>query len=378
MASTNDSNVTLTAHCLCKANTFTTQVPKSKLPLPAPICHCWSCRHVTGALYTSKIRWPESSANVDVSKLKVYSFSPDANLLFCPTCSTPIFWEVLHESDRPLEALTGALKNDKSTSLKFMAQGFVGDTIDGGASFWLQNLNADGSQCRRFKLKPEGSAPEDELSDDWPPADEFTGFEKKVGDSVPVRCRCKGVDFVLERGDYSDLAKEQLPWNVDPDTYKLSTTLCGCDSCRMQGGIDLWPWAYFHIKYMTSALADGPFPQSSHELKAFVDRKDSVVGSLAYHASSPGVLRFFCSTCSATFFFAEDKRPDLLDVSVGLLDAPDGARAEGFLSWSLGKIDFKEDADGGWRAGLFERVEQACEKWRVARGYPKNFRRAGQ
>jgi hypothetical protein len=129
---------------------------------------------------------------------------------------------------------------------------------------------------------------------------------------------------------------------------------------------------------MSAAQIDVPFPKSSHELKAFVDRKEPAIGSLAYYASSTGVLRFFCSTCSATFFFAEDKRPDLLDVSVGLLDAPDGARAEGFLSWSLGKIDFKDDAHGGWRAGLFDRVEEECEKWRVARSYPKNWRRLGQ
>lgn len=379
MASTDDTTVTLTAYCLCKANTFTTQVPKSKLPLPAWFCHCWSCRHVTGALYTSDVRWFEPRAKVDTSKLKVYSFTPHANLLFCPTCSTPMFWEILNEPGSPLVAFTGTLTNDVVTPMKFNEQSFVGDTIDGGASVWLQHANVDGSECRRFKLEAEDSEPGDALPTDWPPAKELTGFEKKTGDSVPIRCRCKGVDFVLHRGDYSGIEKEDLPWNVDPDTHKLSTVFCGCDSCRLQGGIDIWYWAYFDMKHLSGPTKDSPFPKSKHELKDFIDRKDPVVGSLAYYASATraGVLRFFCGTCSATVFFAEDNRPELLDVSVGLIDSPDGARAESFLSWSFGEIDFKNNADGGWRAGHFDRVEEAAEKWRIARDYPKNWRRLG-
>ncbi|KAJ4332095.1 hypothetical protein N0V87_008656 [Didymella glomerata] len=379
MASTNNSTVTLTAHCLCKANTFTAQVTRSKLPLPASICHCWSCRHVTGALYASSVRWPEPRANVDVSKLKAYSFTPRVNLLFCPTCSTPMFWEMLNEPGKPLGALTGTLTNHEVTPIKFIEQGYVGDTIDGGASVWLQNANGDGSRCRRFRSEEEGADPHDALPAGWPPASELIGFEEKTGDSVPIRCRCKGVDLILHRGDYTGVQMENLPWNVDPDTQKLSAVFCGCDSCRLQGGIDLWYWAYFDMKHLSAACGVTLFPKSKHELKAFIDRKDPAVGSLAYYASATraGVLRFFCRTCSATVFFAEDGRPELLDVSVGLLDAPDGARAEGFLSWSFGEIDFKGDADGGWRSRHFEGVEKEAEKWRIARSYPENWRRLG-
>lgn len=262
--------------------------------------------------------------------------------------------------------------------IKFIEQSFVDDTIDGGASIWLQQTNADGSECKRFKLEAAGSAPEDALPKDWPPTSELTGYEKKIGDSVAIRCKCKGIDLVLQQGDYSGLEKEQLPWNVDPETHKLSAVLCGCDSCRLQGGTDVWSWAYFHMLHLSAAQKDVAFPSSSYELKSYIDKQDPIIGSLAYYASSTGVLRFFCNTCSATVFFAEDERPQLLDVSVGLLDAPDGARAEGFLSWSFGKVDFKEDAHGGWRAGIFDAVELESEKWRIARGYPKNWRRLEQ
>lgn len=381
MASTDGSTIPLTAHCLCKANTFTTQVLKSELPLPGLICHCWSCRHVTGALYTSDIRWPEPRTAGDVSKLKVYSFSPNVNLLFCSTCSTPIFWEIIAFPGHPLAVFTGALTNCAVTPIKFTEQGFVGDTIDGGASTWLQRVNEDGSECRRFKLEGEQMAAEDAIAlpQDWPPVDKLIGFEKKTEDSVSIRCKCQGVDFVLQRGDYSGIEKDQLPWNVDPKTHKLSTVFCGCNSCRLQGGMDIWYWAFIDMKHLSTAQKDAPFPRSKHELKSFIDKKDPVVGSLAYYASTTraGVLRFFCSTCSATVFFTEDERPELVDVSVGLFDAPDGARAEGFLSWSFGEVDFKEDAKGGWREAHFDRVEKESEKWRIARGYPENWRKLG-
>ncbi|KAF3033753.1 hypothetical protein E8E12_003672 [Didymella heteroderae] len=290
-----------------------------------------------------------------------------------------MFWEMLSEPGKPLGAFTGTLTNDKMTPIKFIEQGYVGDTIDGGASVWLQNANGDGSQCRRFKTEEDGADPDDAPPADWPPANALTGFEKKTEDSVPVRCRCKGVDLILHRGEYKGIKKEDLPWNVDPETRKLSTVFCGCNSCRLQGGTDLWYWAYFDMRHLSAANGGSPFPKSKHELKAFIDEKNPVVGSLAYYASATraGVLRFFCGTCSATAFFAEDNRPELLDVSVGLLDAPDGARAEGFLSWSFGEIDFKGDADGGWRTKHFEGVEKEAEKWRSARGYPMNWRRLG-
>jgi hypothetical protein len=378
MNSADNSTVTLTSHCLCEKNVFTTKVLKSKLPLPAPICHCTSCRHVTGALYSSDARWPEPRANVDLSKLKIYSFSKRVNLHFCPTCSTPIFWEMLELPGQPLGVFIGTLTNNEVTPCKFIEQSFVGDTIDGGASVWLQHLNVDGSECRRFKLEAEESASADVLPQNWPLTDKLTGPENKTEDSVSIHCKCKGVDFILQRGDYSSLEKDELPWNVDPHTHKLLTVFCGCNSCRLQGGLDMWFWAFIEMKHLSTAKNDAPFPKSSHELKSFIDKSDPIVGSLNYYASSHGVLRFFCNDCSATVFFAKDERPEFLDVSVGLLDASDGARAEGFLSWSFGKVDFRGDADGGWREGLFDRVEKEAEKWRAARGYPKNWRRVAQ
>jgi hypothetical protein len=74
-------------------------------------------------------------------------------------------------------------------------------------------------------------------------------------------------------------------------------------------------------------------------------------------------------------FYASGNRPQIVDVAVGLLDSKYGARVENMLSWPFGKtMSFQEDGDGGWRESLFERLRSKAEDWRVARGYPKNWK----
>ena len=283
MISTDDTNIMLTSHCLCKANTFTFKILKSELPLSASVCHCTSCRHVTGSLYSTFVRLPEPRANIDTSKLKVHYFTHNLNILFCPTCSTPMFWEKLDQPGNSLGAFTGTLANGEVTPIKFTEHIFVGDTTDGGASVWLKHLNADGSTCPRFKLGAGDT--ENVLPKNWPPADELTGYEKRTDKSISISCKCKGVHFDLQQGDYSDTKKELLPRNVDPVTHKLSTIFCGCDSCRLQGGVDMWFWVCLEMKHLSSIQKAESFPKSSHELKSFVDQQDPIIGSLAYYAS---------------------------------------------------------------------------------------------
>ena len=57
------------------------------------------------------------------------------------------------------------------------------------------------------------------------------------------------------------------------------------------------------------------------------------------------MTRWFCERCGATVFFVSDDRPLLMDVSVGLLDPPEGsgARLEGWLDWWTTHVGFEED-----------------------------------
>ncbi|KAH7361300.1 Mss4-like protein [Pyrenochaeta sp. MPI-SDFR-AT-0127] len=373
-SSIEEDSITLTAHCLCKANVFKTDVPRSKLPLPAYVCHCDSCRHVTGAMYMADVRWPEPRAAVDISNLKPFPFSPRMDLLFCPTCSTPIFWASRQDQTRLLGVLTGALSNEKETLIKFVDQSFVGDTLDGGASVWMFHPNHDGSEMKRFRLGSDDENAE-ELPQQWPSPSELTGYELTKEDAIPIRCKCRGVDYVLHRGDYSKTNKEDLPFNIDPQTYKLVAEFCGCDSCRLQSGVDVFHWTFAEMKHI-SFRNNQPFPTHSTDLKKMIDARDPNVGTLTYYISSPGVERYFCSNCSACIFYSWQERPEILDIAIGVLEASDGARAEGLLSWTFGaRIDFREDGDGGWRQNLFDKVEKEGEEYRIERAYPKNWKR---
>lgn len=372
-----ENTIKLTARCLCNANTYEATVFKANLPLKAYICHCDSCRYVTGALYSADLRWPVPRADVDVSELQVYHHFPSLDLLFCPTCSTPMFFADMKDADRLLGVFSGVLSNNDVDLIEFVNQIFVSDTLDGGASVWLQH-NASGSKIVSFMQDSERRGPE-KVPQDWPPAKELIGYSTRKEDTIPIRCKCEGVDLRLHAGDYSSLEDHELPFNVDPKTHKLLAGFCGCDSCRLQAGIDIFNWTFAEMKYISFANTDKSFPTTSAELKNMVDAKDPALGTLTYYSSRDDVDRYFCSNCSACIFYAVTSRPEHLDVAIGVLRASNGARAEGFLSWPYGaRLSYREDGDGGWREKLFASVEKTAEEYRVTRGYPKNWNRVAK
>ena len=374
MASSNDM-ITLTLNCLCKANTFTTQLAQSELPLEGWACHCDSCRHTTGALCTIDATWPESRASVDISKLKSYQFTPDYDLLFCPTCFTPMFFANKHDSAEQLKFLTASLKNDPGNLIKITKHIFVGDTKDGGASMWLRNPNVDGEEAKRYHArdKTENGESAEPIPYAWPFSDPSSGYEAKTDGPTTIWCKCKGVNLQWQPGSYEGVEAKQLPWFVDPDTHKALGGMCGCESCRLHIG-EVCTWGFAELKDISFADGREGFPDSSTKLKALVDARDPSIGTLTYFASSPDVQRYSCSNCSATVFYACDDRTFMVDIAMGLLEASDGARAEGVFSWAYASaMSHLGENEGGWRHDLLRRVIKEDADWRSARGYAKNW-----
>ncbi|KAK1573327.1 uncharacterized protein LY79DRAFT_568849 [Colletotrichum navitas] len=87
--------------------------------------------------------------------------------------------------------------------------------------------------------------------------------------------------------------------------------------------------------------------------------------TLAVYNSSTDVERYSCSTCFADVFYAVHDREDMIDIAIGLLDHPDGARAEGLLAWSYGKVGWEADVAGGWRDELVGSVKTLSKEWAV-------------
>jgi len=377
------ASTTITAHCLCKAHTFTTTVPSSSLPLTATCCHCTSCRHTTGALYLPCVEWPNRSE--DLSGLKRYPFSPNTDYFSCATCSALLFCRGT-APDAPPEVVTGSLVNGPNL-IRYARHGFVGDTLDGGATVWLAK-DAEGVPLKRWSGAQRKS---EELPLTWP---KFTAADielKARPERTALKCHCGGVDLLVRSAaDLEGKSASELPLFVDPKTFRYLAITDGCDSCRLSFGVDVTNWTFVsldHIEFPgaeseSEADAGGEkraFPASIAELKEAVlaKEKDPRLGSLAFYQSSSDVERYFCSACSAAVFYAVhmEGRTDMVDVAVGLLHHEDGARAEGLLTWNLGIVSWPDDTLGGWREGLVKRVVEDAEAWRIERGYPKSWRR---
>ncbi|UNI15115.1 hypothetical protein JDV02_001681 [Purpureocillium takamizusanense] len=441
--------VDITARCLCKARSITASVPASSLPLAGTYCHCTSCRHMTGALHSSSVKWPagggddgEGNAAVRALGLREYDFSPRLKILFCGDCGTPMFWDDGEQSASPsldaaggdgggatggggngdggFEAFMGVLSNNDVPGglIRVRDHIFVGDTLDGGAAVWMRHLFDDSSSSSApgsgddDAVAPRASSPIPcyagwrDKSEPVDPAAMAAAAQARDrpaataatpdDDIIPVHCRCRGVDLVLRRAaavdDFSAVKDaSQLPFFVDPASHKLLAGFDACDSCRTaSGAADIVNWTFTLLKHLdfapsaassssSSSSAPGggasrPFPGSSLDLKAAVSAapsdRDPRLGTLAYYASSPDVQRYFCSRCSASVFYAVDDRPDMVDLAVGLLDAPDGARAESVLSWALGDMILTDDLKGGWREELGRSIKRNAEDWRISSGRP--------
>ncbi|RGP76873.1 hypothetical protein FLONG3_4956 [Fusarium longipes] len=374
-------DIKLTAQCLCKAFIFTAEVSRQKLPLQASICHCTSCRNVTGAMYSSDTDWPGSQEEVLTSALKRYQFTSNVSIMFCGTCSTPLFWHEHYQNEpQNIGVFTGALRDVEIKDLiRFADQIFVGDTQDGGVSPWLQHVNPDGSSTRMWKGRRNKS---EELKDDWLQSVASPVSENVSKEGIILHCRCKGVQFVFRPSnvDFSEADASSVPFYIDPKSHKHLATLDPCSYCRLSVGVDMMNWTF--VLPAQIEFADDPekdtFPRNTHELKDAVEspERDPRYGTLAMYRSSPDVQRYFCSRCSALVFYTVDDRPDVIDIAVGLLHAPEGARAESLLAWHLGaKTMGDEEVGDTWRDAFARSVNEAAEKWRIEKGYSKTWAR---
>lgn len=65
--------------------------------------------------------------------------------------------------------------------------------------------------------------------------------------------------------------------------------------------------------------------------------------TLKHHWSSPDTCRSFCGKCGATISYWCNKRPDGLDLAVGILRGEEGSMARRWLQWERGQCSFHEE-----------------------------------
>lgn len=352
----------LSVSCMCGATQHTFSVPTAALPLPAHLCSCDISRRISGSLLTSyvKITHDSESPRPDLTALTPYESSHILTRHFCSTCGTQMYLEYRHDSH--FEAATGTFQVENTDGLiEHKAHIWIDDTLDGGASQFIRQI--DGKQLGRFHQEPgEG----EEIQPSWTaPSTSIDDTDRSK--SIYAHCHCKGVEFHISppnaaskiaQSDYPDLMvpyhsgdsqnPANSPWWLPRHDRFLAGT-CACVSCRRASGFDITFWAFIPAVNITQDAAGSiPFSRSPYW------------GTMKTYQSSKGVTRTFCTRCGANVFWDCDWRNGLVDVAVGLLDAPSGARAEEILAWWSGRVSFEEFA---LHRGLIRGLHQGLKSW---------------
>ena len=323
------------------------------------LCHCNECRYSSGLLCTIYVKTspPESLDGIscyrsrkDVTETKIY---------FCSTCGCHVFRSQRSGNDQEVwEVASGGLQDaseadEESQHISYSIEhAHVDQTRDGGCSIWLPLTNRKKTNAQ--EPEPVASSNQATIDDESPEP------------LVQAACVCGNVQFHITRPDASsyyphsgfpdlthaynasepDLIKNpaDVKWWIHADGAKYLAGTCACRSCRLTSGFEIQTWAFiprsnilWHVRGPDGAPTGESLPLDF----------DTVVGDLpGSYESSSGVMRNFCTMCGATVFWHDKWRPELIDVSVGLLRAAEGARAETWLHWCRDRVSFSEDADG--------------------------------
>ncbi|KAJ5458213.1 hypothetical protein N7475_009601 [Penicillium sp. IBT 31633x] len=297
------------------------------------LCHCNSCRAVTGQLSSSYYILQHEPPSLD--GLQEYRQSSQVSRLFCKTCGAHVLAR-LQPGGRFLVA-SGLLVANVPL-VRAVEHWQSSDTGDGGLKDFLAGTESTVVGCRLH-----GSTCSENINRE--PVNRVEN--PPTTPLLRASCLCEGVKFYITKPDASSSQASSpwadllLPystgsganpqdikwWLRDEDTKYLAGT-CACGTCRLSSGFPIQTWAFV--------------PKSN------IFNKDGspltfLAGTMQRHTSSPGVYREFCSRCGATAFWHCDERPLLIDVSVGLLQA-NSARAEDWLEWATSRVSFTEMA----------------------------------
>lgn len=322
---------------------YTVDIPISLFPLPVHLCHCSVCRYTHGTLCIFHAQLPKGIspnfvAPSSLDKLTGY-IHPNAQCerFFCSTCGS-------HMGDRGLERDDGGApvpNNDWIVATPLFSE--HGEDLFRIGTHYFTEGPTNGTDCSAWltkvgnrDFKVWNPAPD---SGWWslnikhePPKQEF---DEEGNEVLRAECHCGGVSFTIPRPTLPEIKKDPyLSTYISPkDSNKWIASLDPCGDCRLVCGTLFTAWTFVpraHIK-----------PPMPLELAPY--------GTMRTFVSSPGVLRTFCGKCGATVIYACDERTpspeqQIVDVSVGLLRAPEGVLAENWMTWRAGRLANLESA----------------------------------
>lgn len=274
---------------------------------------------------------------------------------------------------------------EKRACMKWEGVEWAEGTGDGGICVWLRKIvdndhDGGGERMRELKAWKGDDTDEGGVID----IDQFFPHERAGSsgmngdengeDVLRASCYCKGVQFYVTRPNedsrnayspYPDLMipynsgrsaanPSHDPWFIRGNKYLAGT--CTCTSCRHNLGFEIQTWAFIPKCNI--------FSSHTNQFLNYDDMRDSAkrggAGTLTRYESSEGVHREFCGKCGATVFWHCDERPEVVDVSTGLLEGIEGVRCEEWLEWWTERVSFRELAGDG---RLFEALEDGLRSW---------------
>ncbi|KAK5086901.1 hypothetical protein LTR05_004071 [Lithohypha guttulata] len=299
----------IVVRCHCGQMNIAMQLQGS-LPHQGPVCHCDSCRHVTGALTLSSGP-PLLDPPVDVLKQKLtqYATSPKITRYFCQECGSHVAYHVVAEDRWCI--CTGAIDKAKHGKLEAIeaitGHEYLADTKDGGLSWCFPNV-----PCY---LEDDGQSPVEDLKAELKKSrdDEATA---ETPEKLRAECHCGRVKLSIDRPDNGD---------------KWEGGICVCRSCRLSLGQAIVPWLS-NVLFEKVSWPDGS--TYSEGATKYAKRFNS----------SEGTWRDFCPECGASVSWHSDKEAGQMDIAAGILRAEEGALARRWINWRTTKIHFTEDA----------------------------------
>lgn len=278
-----------------------------------------------------------------------------------------------YAKDGQLWTSTGSLDADTSDGvIDFKSHMWIEDSVDGGASDFIRSVN--GTTLKRWLVAPEESS---EIPLGW------KNSSSKSGDTSPtlkLRCHCNTVQLLITRPNedsldatspFPDLTHPSAsahtanpnnePWYMSRDRKRYLAGTCACKSCRLALGFDITTWSF--IPLVNIKFLDGSPIKGTNEGLDSDPRIAEMMASVT-SPTSDGTKRHFCKKCGANVFWWSVKRARLIDVAVGLLDAPSGARAEQWLEWHADRVSFSQE---GLNKGLIEGLGKGIKEWKESR-----------
>ncbi|KPM46298.1 hypothetical protein AK830_g350 [Neonectria ditissima] len=347
------------------------------------LCHCDACRHSTGLLCAS---YRPIAAPTLPQNIKEYQAADGWTRYFCSSCGCHVFRRKSAEWELATGVIAESLPDSGPTAARYAHHAHVPDTKDGGSAVWIPEFQGQKMQF----------LDSDDDDDDAAHAGAETRTAAPPGpreqtpdqDPLPASCACGRVRFHITRPDaasylprsaFSDLiyvysstdkAITQNPgnekWWIRAGGTKYLGGTCACRSCRLASGFEIQTWTFVPRANIFFRV---PQPDA-RDITVPLDFATLPAGILTSYRSSPDVLREFCGTCGATVFWHDSWRPDLIDVSVELLRAKEGARADRWVDWWTERVSFAEDTENG-RVGnearraraLIESLEIGLQQW---------------